>query len=298
VVDENVYHETRHLLLTGNLRDRIEVVRSDVLADRVDAVDAAVVFVDAVSNTCDVRVADLQRLADGARRDNPERLLVVDTSVCSMRASMVRTVLHRSDSRLVLIESLTKHAQLGLDRVSAGVVVAGSRDADVLDGLREHLGTNIADVACLLLPAPDGRALDERLARIGRNAKVVAAALEAAGVPVRHPSRASHPDHARWRALGPTAAVLTVPVDAPLEQWLRDAATQEVPLHHGAGFGFDVTRVYRTSRTVPEATEFVRIAPGTEPIDAIDAVAQVLSSSPAPSAAPARTTSSAASTRV
>jgi cystathionine beta-lyase/cystathionine gamma-synthase len=275
VVDENAYHETRHLLLTGSMRDRVEVVSSELVAERAREIGAAVVFADAVSNTREVRIADLEALATCAR------LLVVDTSVCSMRAEMVRALLRstslRSRARVVLVESLTKHAQLGLDRVTAGVIVASEQDADVLDHLRELLGTNIADCACLLLPSPDAGAIDGRLARIARNASVIARALAGAGVAVCHPSLASHPDHGRWRRFAPACSVLTVAADAPMEEWLAAADACGVPLDHGAGFGFDVTRVYRTTRTVPEASEFVRISPGTEPIDVATAVAELVS---------------------
>src|SRR5437773_7244249 len=43
---------------------------------------------------------------------------------------------------LVTHESLTKYAQLGLDRVAAGMIVASEADGPELDDFREHLGTN------------------------------------------------------------------------------------------------------------------------------------------------------------
>jgi hypothetical protein len=131
-------------------------------------------------------------------------------------------------------------------------------------------------VACMLLPRPDRVALEQRLARIARNASLIAAAMADAGLDVRHPSVSSHPDHARWRRLAPSCGVLTLPA-APIEEWLSYARDAGVELDHGAGFGFDVTRVYRTTRTVAEATEFVRVAPGTEPIDVARQVAGVVS---------------------
>jgi cystathionine beta-lyase/cystathionine gamma-synthase len=277
VVDANVYHETRHLILTGSLRARVEVVASEAVSRRARELDASVVFVDAVSNTRDVRVADIDELVRMASPPGgPHPLIVVDTSVCSMSSAMVRAALLAGPSRLVLVESLTKHAQLGLDRVAAGIIVAPDAEARRLDELREHLGTNISDVACMLLPRPDRVALEQRLARIARNASLIAAAMADAGLDVRHPSVSSHPDHARWRRLAPSCGVLTLPA-APIEEWLSYARDAGVELDHGAGFGFDVTRVYRTTRTVAEATEFVRVAPGTEPIDVARQVAGVVS---------------------
>jgi hypothetical protein len=67
-------------------------------------------------------------------------------------------------------ESLLKYAQLGLDRANADVIVAQARDAEMLEGYRKHLGTNIPDVAVHTLPPPDRGVLERRLARLERNA--------------------------------------------------------------------------------------------------------------------------------
>ena len=44
---------------------------------------------------------------------------------------------------LISFESLLKYAQLGLDRANAGLIIAPSTDAALLDAYREHLGTNV-----------------------------------------------------------------------------------------------------------------------------------------------------------
>ena len=270
-------------------------VDSDEVVRAIATLGATAVVVDAVSNSADVRVADLEEISRAldhvagpahGRRPGPADppLLVVDASVCSTAAEPVRRLLGRRGRahRTVVVESLTKHAQLGLDRVAAGVIVAGEPDATVLDRLREHLGTNIADLTCLQLPAPDLTLLGARLGRVARNAELVAECLAAAGAPVVHPSRPGHPDHSRWVAERPSCGLLTLPDrECPpdlLDRWRERALTRQVPLDHGAGFGFDTTRVYRTSATVPEAGCFVRIAPGAEPIDTMLAVAEVLAS--------------------
>src|SRR5207302_9470279 len=57
-------------------------------------------------------------------------------------------------ARLIVFESLLKYAQLGLDRVTAGVIVARREDAEALDDYREHLGMNVADACVRMLPPP------------------------------------------------------------------------------------------------------------------------------------------------
>jgi O-acetylhomoserine/O-acetylserine sulfhydrylase-like pyridoxal-dependent enzyme len=294
IVDENVYHETRHLVRTGALRARTRIVSSDDVVEAVRDLRPAVVLVDAVSNTRDVRIADLAGIARVVER--PARLaarpiVLVDTTVCSMVAPAVQQLLEVPDVRVVLVESLTKHAQLGFDRIPAGIIVADHHDAGALDSLREHLGTNIADVASMSLPRPDRVTLQHRLARASRNATLIATALEAHGAEACHPALTGHNDHGRWVDGGTTCSLITLPAQpahelpdeladdggaAQLARWFAVAEPRGVRLDHGAGFGFDVTRTYRTSRSVPEADEMLRIAAGTEPIDVIVDVARAL----------------------
>ncbi len=284
VVDRSTYHETRHLLATGALAHRVHEVDADELVAAIVALGAAAVVVDAVANSAGVRVADLDGISHALDRVTgaPSPLLVVDASVCSTGARPVRRLLGRPSAshRTVVVESLTKHAQLGLDRVAGGVIVAEGDDATVLDALREHLGTNIADLTCLQLLAPDRALLDARLCRIDRNTELVADRLASVGVPVVHPSRPDHPDHDRWLVEPIPCGLLALPHETGppdlLDRWRERALDRRVALDHGAGFGFDTTRVYRTSATVPQASCFVRIAPGTEPIDTMLGVVEVL----------------------
>src|SRR6185369_4603416 len=125
VVDRSTYHETRHVLATGALARRVHEVASDEVPAAAAELGAAAVVVDAVANAADLRVADLAGVAGvldrlDRREDGPPPLLVVDASVCSMAAEPVRRLVACTPRarvggrrRTIVVESLTKHAQLG-----------------------------------------------------------------------------------------------------------------------------------------------------------------------------------------
>jgi len=83
----------------------------------------------------------------------PGAWLVVDTTGAPLAASPLALPEAREGRlRVLAIESLTKHAQLGLDRVTAGAIYAPHGEATTLDELREHLGANIADASVHAFP--------------------------------------------------------------------------------------------------------------------------------------------------
>jgi cystathionine beta-lyase/cystathionine gamma-synthase len=179
--------------------------------------------------------------------------------------------------RLIVFESLLKYAQLGLDRANTGVILARAEDAAALGAYREHLGTNVADVAVHALPRPDRRVLARRLGRLQRNALLVARRLGARTGPaadVVYPGLASHPGARNARRLAFRGGCLSVvfrAVDPALrrEQALIEAAVAEAARHGvalvgGSSFGFDTSRIYLTAARADCGEPFVRIAAGTE----------------------------------
>jgi hypothetical protein len=159
--------------------------------------------------------------------------------------------------KLLVWESLLKLAQFGLDRANAGILLARGPGVDELDTLRERLGTNAPDTAILSLPPPDAKRLARRLARLERNAAILAERLGGF-----------------YPGVGP---ILQLDVADP--QWwigraLAEAMRRGAHVVHGTSFGFDHTRVYVTA---PGRDSFLRIAPGTEDRLRIERVADALS---------------------
>ena len=272
-----LYHETR-LLLERAVPGRLHVVDerdTEALLRAIDELEPCAVFLDSLSNTKWMPVPELPRVLE--RLAGTKAYLVLDNTCLS--ASCQPFALADESVRLIVFESLLKYAQLGLDRVTAGVIVTRASDAERLSVYREHLGTNVADVAVHALPRPDRGVLERRLGRLQRNALLLAGRLrvDAPGlVEVVYPEpplpfrggclsivcREPDPDLRRERAL--------------IERAVTEAARRGVALLGGSSFGFDTTRIYLTAEGAERGEPFVRVAAGTEHRIAVETVADAL----------------------
>ena len=230
----------------------------------------ACVVIDAVATEEGVAVPDVAASHAGWRRRGR-----VHGSWSMSRAPRLRRPLRIAGGAgrppaVLAIESLTKHAQLGLDRVTAGAIYATNGEAAALDVLREHLGANIADASVHALPTPHRAVLARRLARHARNAGALARRMARAAPPG---VVVAHRPPATWLTLRlGTAERATAFVDAALAQ----ARERGTPLVEGASFGLDTTRVYAPSPGEGESCGFVRISAGIEHAEALERLTRVL----------------------
>lgn len=288
------YHECRELLHGSTLGDQIVAIpEGDFEAWRSAIVQApGAVFFDSLCNAAGLPVADVESLI-GLLHQRGERIfLVVDNTARSVTLQPWARLTVPTRLRLIVFESLTKYAQLGLDCTAGGLIVTDVDDADRLDALRELLGTNITDVSVHQLPRPDRSLLERRLRRMGRNAQVVADTLNDrmvhGGFPVAlsYPGLPEHPNFASlsdsqfrggYVSIEPLAADIGAAMFPRLiKSILYIAAERDVPICEGTSFGFDTTRVYLIAATSRYGSPFLRIAAGTEHRAGIADVASVL----------------------
>jgi peptide-methionine (S)-S-oxide reductase len=216
-----------------------------------------------------------------------ETYLVIDNTGLSVFS---QPFAHADDSvRLIVFESLLKYAQLGLDRANAGVIIAPREVAERLSEYREHLGTNVADVAVHALPSPDRAVLERRLARLGRNALFLAGRLRErvdGAVTIVYPGLTSRPcaRAASGRAFsGGCLSIVLGGHDPELEREhalvevaVAGAAARGIALLGGSSFGFNTSRIYLTAARAECGEPFVRLAAGTEHRVDLEALADVL----------------------
>jgi cystathionine beta-lyase/cystathionine gamma-synthase len=288
ILGRSAYHENRELIRSMVPAERLVEVPDDdpdALVAAIVAVRPSVVMLDTLTNAPDVVMPDIPAVADAIAGDASDAVLVLDNTGRSCTFRPFETV---ADIRTIVIESLTKFPQFGLDRVTGGMIVARRDDARALDDLREHLGTNIADASITALPSPDRRRLDRRLSRLGRNAAFIARRLaDAIGPSGRAVVGVNHPG---LRDGDPGGSFLggwfTVRFasdrDRPechrrfVDLAIEEARRRSVPLVAGASFGFDVTRVYPIRSSAIAGRPFVRIASGMEHRLDVGRVADVL----------------------
>jgi cystathionine beta-lyase/cystathionine gamma-synthase len=282
-----LYHESR-LQLKRALPGRVQFVDecdTGALLRAIDELHPRAVFLDSLSNTTFMPVPELGPLV--ARLDGSDTYLVLDNTGLSVACQPFAAA--GTSVRLLVFESLLKYAQLGLDRANAGVIVARADDAALLADYREHLGTNVADVAVHALPPPDRRVLGRRLARLQRNALFLAERLSEqapAGVEIIYPGLPSHRCARRAAALtfrGGCLSIVFHPGDRTLgreralvEAAVAEAAGRGVSLLAGSSFGFDTTRIYLTAARAAYGEPFVRVAAGTEHRLALEPLADAL----------------------
>lgn len=295
VIGRGLYHETKQLLYGAVPTQVIEMdeLIPESIALAVEKFRPAAVFFDSVSNTARAPVIDLGWLLALLSRNAGGTYAVVDATGTTV-AALPPLPAPSDGVRVVLFESLLKYCQLGLDRANAGMVVAWGEDADGLSRYREHLGTNVPDVAVHALPPPNRRILLRRLARLERNALLVAERLERAVEEAERrvveavvsPLLPSHPCHALAAGLPFAGSCLALRLAARyegpawrerlLERTLDAARRRGVSLVAGSSFGFDTTRIYVTAASSEFGEPFVRVAVGAEHRLAIDEVAEAL----------------------
>jgi cystathionine beta-lyase/cystathionine gamma-synthase len=300
VAGRSLYHECKQLLRRSRAADRIVWVDEHDLPEQLRAVAdhrPSAFFMDSFCNAKGIAVPDLTRLITSLARGARHQLfLVIDNTGLSC-AFQPFALLRPSPRglRLLVFESLTKYAQLGLDRTPAGMIVAEGADVAVtLDGYREHLGTNAPDIAAQALPVPDRVTYAKRLARLDRNSFLLATAVQrradtlSDGVfaGARYPGLPNHPafgwaGRSWFRGGFFEIAFEERPEELELqhrflELVLEEARTRRVPLAAGASFGLGTTRIYHTAATSAFGEPFVRISPGTEHRLDVEGVARCL----------------------
>ncbi|MDP9295936.1 MAG: PLP-dependent transferase [Actinomycetota bacterium] len=297
LMGRGVYHECRDLLASSPFAPRIVEVREDSAADLLDAMERerpSIVVLDTMCNARGMALPDVSALIGRMRELRSDAYLILDNTGLSCTFQPYALLEPDDPFPVICFESLTKYAQFGLDRTAAGVIVARAGLIASLDPLREHLGANVPDALVYAVPEPDRAMLERRLLRIGRNAGLLAKALHecvkrhGGGVVagVSYPGLETHPSFAAAEPLTFRGGYLEIrfaeAFDRPevhdrfVHRAVELAREARVPLTLGAGFGFDTTRVYHTAFTSEAGRSFVRIAAGTEHLQQLADLADVL----------------------
>jgi hypothetical protein len=246
LLGDGSYHETKELVRAAYPGAVVEVAEAQ-LPEAMVGLRPEAVFLDSLCNSRGLAVPDLDEILAAAS------CWVVLDNTClgpSCRPFDSRA------PRLLVWESLLKLAQFGLDRANAGILLARGPAVERLDKLREHLGSNVSDTAILSLPPPSRARLTTRIARLERNAALLAERLD--GI---------------YPGVGPLLQLDVPEPRAWIDRALPEACRRGVRIVHGTSFGFDHTRVYLTA---PGPDSFLRIAPGTEDRLRIETVAEAL----------------------
>jgi cystathionine beta-lyase/cystathionine gamma-synthase len=262
----------------------VDEMHAEEVVAAVKRLQPRAIFLDTLCNTSTIPVPHLAVLIPAiASFVKQQTYLVLDNSGLGPTCRPSSYLPRLSRLRLLVVESLNKHYEFGLDRVAGGVVWGDGRFVGRLSTYRMHLGTNIPDATVHTVPWPDGELLRARMNCQGRNAKLIAEKIEAhvkahPNSMVSHvvyPGLSTHPSY-KWTntflfhgcffslAFKPTYAKVFVYLRY-LAAVLSEAKKVKADVVTGTDFGLSTTRVYLTALHAQRmALPFVRISAGTE----------------------------------
>jgi len=272
VLGENSYFENKIVLNDLFADEIVEVDELDTQAvlDAVRREKPRAIFLDSWCNTETLAILDLATILPTlARECQHETYLVLDNSGLASSVQPVKLLPPGNRHlKLIVFESLNKHHQFGMDRVTGGIIWTPGFDGHGLYAAREHLGTIMSDASVLALPAPNREILSGRLARLERNALMMANALQdhLKQKTLAPFSRVVYPGRGASLVLAFKPSVPRVPfAQAFIAAAIAEAKHRRVDLLAGTSFGLNTTRVYLTAlHAHGNAKPFLRVSPGIE----------------------------------
>ncbi len=255
-----------------------------------------IILLDSLCGTASLAMPNLSKLIPSLSRIlSYKSVMIVDISATAAMYQPFRDLpVNPLGMQLIVIASLSKYFEWGQDRVHGGVIIVPVTTPGLLQA-RMHLGTILSDTSTLSLPVPNRKLFTKRLMRIGRNATLLAGRIDAYAH--EHTCSLSHVVHPRlptyrgysWtKDLPFTGGVFTLEFKQKyhkpsyhknyVARVLSIAKKRNVDIIGGAGFGFDTTRIYFIGPVAEKflKTSFVRIAVGTETMDEVAALGDVL----------------------
>ncbi|MBS2000513.1 MAG: pyridoxal-phosphate dependent enzyme [Cyanobacteria bacterium SZAS LIN-5] len=242
-------------------------------------IQPTVVLCDAVTNCGDILRHDIETVLNWASHETTRSTAIVIDTTCQPAFLMPKDFLGNipENVSVILIESLAKHHQFGMDNTTAGIVVAHLSEThhNEFRKTRARLGTNITDQSVGCLPAPDRFRLEQRMRRHSLNIDLITRELQSTlenenGV-LEGLSHLSLDPQLPWYR----GACLTLKMKREfrtVERFqefehavMQRAARKRCSITLGTSFGFDVTRFYVTAPSTPFEEPFLRLAVGTEP---------------------------------
>ncbi|HEY9869606.1 MAG TPA: pyridoxal-phosphate dependent enzyme [Candidatus Obscuribacterales bacterium] len=264
---------------------------SDDLVQTLRTLNPSVVLCDAVSNCGKVQSHDVGAILQWAARESSSDVaVVIDTTCLPCMLLPAGMLAHLPEHvTVILVESLAKHHQFGMDIVTGGIALIHARKAlhENFRKTRARLGANISDASVGSLPKPSRSKLLRRMQRHSRNTRILASQLEeSAGAPDGVIESISWlrdgTEIASWYAGSCFSIELCEPFRSiekyrQFEQTVLELARQRnLPVALGTSFGFDVSRLYVTAPATAFEQPFLRVSVGTETARDIEALAEIL----------------------
>lgn len=272
---------------------------TEAIVARAKEVRPCAIFLDTLCNTFTLAMPDLKSLIPKLLHVlSHDAALILDNSTLSVSCQpLVYNPMLGMHATIYVVESLNKFTQFGLDRVTGGVIWNSGGFLIGVKEIRKHGGTIIQDASVLSIPSPNRARLNKRLARLGRNAQILAEHLD--GYLKKNPNRyishivypslPSSPAYQNAKDLAfkgsffvfafkPHKTQLPIYNDF-VKNLLEEAKQAGVEIISSTSFGFDTTRIYVTAVHATKFTKpFIRISVGSETMQEIETLKRIFES--------------------
>lgn len=256
----------------------------------------AVLFFDSLCNSHDVAVPNLKKILSVAKVSLQNDTYIIIDNTCLAASFQPLQLLGRFPKHIhmIVFESMNKYYQFGLDKTMGGIIYAWGKDTGNLYLTRRDSGTIISDVSCYLLPTPNKKLLQKRLARHERNARILIDSLttylhDNPKTPLQdvvYPLLPTHPA-ALWASNlsfhGSFFTFVWKPKYDTIRSYkkftanvLTEAKKTKIQIVQGTSFGMNNSRIYLTASNTKFGKPFVRFSVGTETRVEIEKIKEVL----------------------
>jgi cystathionine beta-lyase/cystathionine gamma-synthase len=264
-----------------------EELRTELQTQTYDAL-----LLDSVANCFTLASPNLQECMELLANYVDETFTLIIDDTCGLKTKEIVAWLQANQPSysVVIVHSLAKYLQLGLDTVPGGLLVTwfpyGSTNS--FDRLRQLSGTIISDTAACSLPifwaksgadlAELGSVLERRLSRMRRNAQYMEAHLltEKGSVTTVSPSKSPNTTLLFLQYGEPYSSVESC--KELCRTLVTKAQSKALTLVHGTSFGFDVARVCSSRVMDRGASPGIRLSVGTETLEETKALCELLRS--------------------
>jgi cysteine synthase/cystathionine beta-lyase/cystathionine gamma-synthase len=269
---------------------RLNTQNSEQVLQCLRGEQPSIVLLDAITNCNDVLAHDMETVLNWAKETTEPLAIVIDTT-CLPTALLPKDLFAGLPPHVmvILVESLAKHHQFGMDTVTGGIVVLCAEESlqASFHKTRARLGTNISDATVGCLPLPSGMQLVNRMKRHSRNLQMLVRKLESyisetPGVIesiswLNEGSSLAPEFNGTCFSIHLHESLKSIDKYREFEETVLELASEKnLPVALSTSFGFDVTRLYVTAPSTPFEPAFLRVSIGTETAAEVDLLADIL----------------------
>lgn len=287
LIGKSVYFQYKQILCRALGKNIVEIdeMQTENIIKTLEKHQPSVIFFDSLCNAAEIPIPNLTTIFEYIYKNaKKETYIVIDNTCLSTFYQPYKNKKGNKKVHLLVFESLNKYYQFGLDRVTAGIIIAQGKDASGIFEYRKHAGTNITDSSVYVLPKPNRKRLENRLIRHQRNACLLASSLhdhiaknkKSPVAKIIYPGLSHHPAYkwtcnlsfkgsffnicfkSRYQSVRNLQRFVNIVIDT--------AKKEDVDIAAGTSFGLNTTRIYLTSLRTDYGQPFMRISAGIEDI--------------------------------